>query len=62
MYGVNYTNKDGLWAATLIGYTKAITNLFTLRGFQALFKLSDPNNFGGIIITNHAREETIAIQ
>ena len=29
-YGVNYTNKDGLRAATLVGYAKAIKNLFTL--------------------------------
>ena len=29
-YGVNYTNKDGLRAATLVGYPKAITNLSTL--------------------------------
>ena len=61
-YGVNYTNKDGLRAATLIGYAKAITNLFTLWGFHAPVVPSDPNNFGGIIIINHAREENIAIQ
>jgi hypothetical protein len=61
-YGVNYTNKDGLRAATLVGYTKAITNLFTLRGFPALVDPSDPNNMGEIITTNHAREEDIAIQ
>ena len=29
-YGFNYMNKDGLRAATLIRYAKAITNLFTL--------------------------------
>ena len=29
-YGVNYTNKDGLRAATLAGYAKAINKLFTL--------------------------------
>ena len=29
-YGVNYTNKDGLRAATLIGYSKAVSILFTL--------------------------------
>ena len=32
-YGVNYTNKDGLRAETLIVYARAITNLFTLWGF-----------------------------
>ena len=61
-YGVNYTSKDGLQAATLIGYAKAISILFTLQGFPAPFNPSDPNNMGGIIITNHAREEDIAIQ
>ena len=59
-YGVNYTNKDGLRAATLIGYAKAITNLFTLQGFQDPADPSNSKNFGGIIITNHAREENIA--
>ena len=29
-YGVNYTNKDRLRAATLAGYAKAVNNLFTL--------------------------------
>ena len=29
-YGVNYTNKDGLQAATLVRYAKAIMNIFTL--------------------------------
>ncbi len=29
-YGVNYTNKDGLQAATLAGYAKAVNKLFTL--------------------------------
>jgi hypothetical protein len=29
-YGVNYTHKDGLRAATLVGYAKAISTLFTL--------------------------------
>ena len=27
-YGVNYTNKDGLRAATLAGYAKAVNKLF----------------------------------
>jgi len=61
-YGVNYMNKDGLRAATLIAYARAITNLFTLWGFQAPVDTSDPHNMGGIIITNHTREEDIAIQ
>ena len=61
-YGVGYTSKDGLQAASLAGYAKAITNLFTLQGFPASVNPSDPNNMGGIIITNHAREEDIAIQ
>ena len=30
-YGVNYTNKDGLQAATLAGYAKAVNKLFTLQ-------------------------------
>ena len=29
-YGVNYTNKDGLCAATLVRYAKAMLILFTL--------------------------------
>ena len=29
-YGVNYRNKDGLRAATLVGYTKVILILFTI--------------------------------
>jgi hypothetical protein len=29
-YGVNYTNKDGIRAATLVRYAKAISILFTL--------------------------------
>ena len=29
-YGVNYTNKDGLRAATLAGYAKAVNMLFTI--------------------------------
>ena len=61
-YGVNYTNKDGLQAATLIGYAKAVLILFTLQGFPSPVDPSNPNNMGGIIITIHAREEYIAIQ
>ena len=29
-YGVNYTNKDGLRAATLARYAKSVNRLFTL--------------------------------
>ena len=29
-YGVNYTNKDGLRAETLAGYSKAVNTLFKL--------------------------------
>jgi hypothetical protein len=29
-YRVNYTNKDGLCAATLAGYAKSVNKLFTL--------------------------------
>ena len=61
-YGVNYTNKDGLRAATLVGYAKAISILFTLQGFPSPVNPSDPNNAGGIIIMNHKREEDIAVQ
>ena len=61
-YGVNYTNKDGLRATTLVGYAKAILILFTLRGFPSPVNLSDPNNTGGIIIMNHKREEDITVQ
>ena len=61
-YGVNYTNKDGLRAATLIGYAKAISTLFTLQGFTSPVNLSDPNNAAGIIIMNHKKEEDIAVQ
>ena len=35
-YGVNYTKKDGLRAATLAGYAKAVNTLFILQGFAAL--------------------------
>jgi len=47
-YVVTYTNKDGLRAATLAGYAKAITHLFTLWGFPAPVNPSDPNNMGGL--------------
>ena len=61
-YGVNYTNKDGLRAATLVGYAKAVSTLFTLQGFPSPVGPSGPNNAGGIIIMNHKREEDIAVQ
>ena len=61
-YGVNYTNKDGLHATALVGYTKAISILFTLQGFPSPVDPSDPKNTGGIIIMNHKREEDIAVQ
>ncbi len=60
--GVNYTNKDGLQAATLSGYVTGINALFSLRGFSAPIDASNPNNMGGIIIKNRAREEDIASQ
>jgi hypothetical protein len=61
-YGVNYTNKDGLWAATLAGYAKAVNKLFTLRGFTPPVDLSDPENWAGMKIMNHQKEEDIAVQ
>ena len=51
LHRVNYTNKDDLRAATLLGYARAITNLFTLLDFQALVNPSEPNNMGGIIMS-----------
>ena len=61
-YGFNYTNKDGLRAATLAGYAKAVNKLFTLRGFSPPVDLSDPDNPTGVKITNHQKEEDIAVQ
>jgi len=61
-YGVNYTNKDGLRAATLAGYAKAVNKLFTLRGFTPPVDLSDPDNPSGRKIMNHQKEEDIAVQ
>ncbi len=61
-YGVNYTNKDGLWAATLAGYTKAVNRLFTLQGFVAPVDLSNTENPAGMKIINHQKEEDIAVQ
>ena len=61
-YGVNYTNKDGLRAATLDGYAKSVNKLFTLQGFTAPVDLSDPENYAGMKIMNHQKEEDIAVQ
>ena len=41
-YVENYTNKDGLRAATLVWYAKAISTLFTLQSFPSPIYLSDP--------------------
>ena len=60
-YGVNYTNKDRLQAATLAGYAKAMNKLFTLRGLAAHVDLSDPANPAGLKIMNHQKEEDIAV-
>jgi hypothetical protein len=59
---MNYTNKDGLRAATLAGYAKAVNTLFTLRGFPAPVDLSNPDNPAGCKIMNHQKEEDIAVQ
>ena len=61
-FGVNYTNKDGLRAATLSGYATAIGTLFTLRGYNPPVVTSDLNNEGSCIISNCKKEEDIAIQ
>ena len=62
MFGVNYTNKDGLRAATLGGYASAVTALFEFRGFSSPIDTSDPNNLGGSMINNCKKEEDIAVQ
>ncbi len=61
-YGVNYTNKDGLRAVTLAGYAKSVNKLFILCGFPPPVYLSDPDNPAGVKITNHQKEEDIAVQ
>ncbi len=53
---------NGLRADTLQGYASAIGTLFTLRGFKPQIDISEPNNLGGIIITNRKREEDVAAQ
>jgi hypothetical protein len=59
---VNYTNKDGLRAATFAGYAKSVNKLFTLQGFKSPVDLSDPENYAGMKIMNHQKEEDIAVQ
>jgi hypothetical protein len=61
-FGVNYTNKDGLRAATLSGYASAIGLLFGLRGFNPPIVKDDPNNWGALLIANCKKEEDIAVQ
>jgi hypothetical protein len=61
-FGVNYTNKDGLRAATLSGYASAIGLLFGLRGFDPPIVKDDPNNWGALLIANCKKEEDIAVQ
>jgi hypothetical protein len=62
LHGCNCRNMNGLRADTLQGYASAIGTLFTLRGFKPPIDISDPNNLGGIIITNCKREEDVAAQ
>jgi len=62
LHGCNCRNMDGLHADILRGYASAIGTLFTLRGFKPPIDISDPNNLGGIIITNRKREEEITAQ
>ena len=61
-YGVNYTNKDGLRAATLTGYAKAVSTLFKLQGFPPPIDFYDPDNATCMLITNHEKEEEVAVQ
>jgi hypothetical protein len=61
-FSVNYTNKDGLRAATLAGYAAAMGLLFGLRGFDPPIVMSDPNNWGATLISNCKKEEDIAFQ
>ena len=62
LHGCNCRNKDGLHADTLQGYALAIGTMFTLQGFNPPVDILDPNNLGGIIITNCKREEEVASQ
>ena len=59
---MNYTNKDGLQAATLAGYAAAMGLLFGLRGFDPPIVMSDPNNWGATLISNCKKEEDIAVK
>ena len=61
-YGVNYTNKDGLRATTLVRYAKAISTLLKLQVLPSPINLSDPDNAMSMLITNHKKEEDIAVQ
>jgi len=61
-YGVNYTNKDGLRAATLAGYAKDVNTLFTLQGFTSPANLSNPDNWASMKIMNHQKEKDITVQ
>jgi hypothetical protein len=62
LHGCNCRNMNGLRADTLQGYALAIGTLFTLQGFKSPIDISNPNNLGGIIITNQKREEDVAAQ
>ena len=62
LHGCNCRNKYGLCPDTLQGYASAIGTLFMLQGFKPPVDISDPNNLGGIIITNRKREEDVATQ
>jgi hypothetical protein len=53
---------NGLCADTLRGYALAIEPLFALQDSKPPIDMSDPNNLGGIIITNRKREEDFAAQ
>ncbi len=61
-YGVNYTNKKRLRAATLAGYTKDVNTLFTLRGFTSPVNFYDPDNAANMKIMNHQNKKDIAVQ
>ena len=61
-FWVNYTNKNGLQAATLVSFANAILILFTLQGFLSPVNPSNPTNMKGVIITNHGREKEISMQ
>ena len=60
--GVNYYNRDNLQSMTLLGYTKAINTLFTLRALKPPVDLNNENNMVGTLINNLIKEENIATQ